>query len=207
MSSGSTTWTVWEFQRSCLLHFLESSTQKHVGFDWCCFLSGCLIPFSPERHILPSWAGSVFGSSIEIIKPYSQIGIIFLKYHCCWKWRRREKGTPLNSKNFLRCVVALDFQPLLASGVNLDLALEDEQILKYRQICQKFEDKSLAASNRMWMDCLLAFQSMEPISKPHFDSPADTRSDHPTFWETNDAAVSKHQSHQWRMYVYSDVIF
>lgn len=207
MSSGSTTWTVWEFQRSCLLHFLESSTQKHVGFDWCCFLSGCLIPFSPERHILPSWAGSVFGSSIEIIKPYSQIGIIFLKYHCCWKWRRREKGTPLNSKNFLRCVVALDFQPLLASGVNLDLALEDEQILKYRQICQKFEDKSLAASNRMWMDCLPAFQSMEPISKPHFDSPADTRSDHPTFWETNDAAVSKHQSHQWRMYVYSDVIF
>lgn len=131
---------------------------------------------------------------------------ILEKYHCCWKWRRRERGTSLNSKNFLRCVVALDFQPLLASAVNLDLALEDEQILKYRQICQKVEDKSLAASNRMWMDCLPAFQSMQPISKPHFDSPADTRSDHPTFWETNDAAVSIHQPQRWRMYVYSDVI-
>lgn len=125
---------------------------------------GCLISFSPERHVLPSWAGSGFGSSIELIKLSSQIGTIFLKYLCCWKWRRRERGTSLNSKNFLWCVFALDFQPLLASGVNLDLVLEDEQILKYHQICQKFEDKSLAASNRMWMDFLPAFQSMQPPS-------------------------------------------
>lgn len=32
-------------------------------------------------------------------------------------------------------------------------------------------------------------------------------SDHPTFLERNDAAVSIHQSQRWRMYVYSDVIY
>lgn len=44
--------------------------------------------------------------------------------------------------------LSLDFQPLLASGANLNLALVDEQILDYRQICQRFEEKRLAVWKR-----------------------------------------------------------
>lgn len=192
---GSTAWTDWEVQRAHPSHFLESATQKTRWF-WAVLLFpvmfGCFIPFirELERHIPPSWAGSISAFSTELKKLSRRIRTILLKYHRCWKWGRLERGVVLNWKDFLldggNTWLSLDFQPLLASGTNLNLALEGEQILSYCQICQRFDEKSMAVLKRRWMNCLQAdADAAFPRASLRFSScNRDTRPDHPAFSKT-----------------------
>lgn len=73
--------------------------------------------------------------------------------------------------------------------------------------CQSWFGCGGWTDTQLLSDLSEVFQLMQPFPKPHLDSPADTRSDHPTFLKTNDSAVSIRQSQRWRMYMNSDVIY